>query len=266
MRNSFAMGALFVGFVAAGAWAFCPDENAHGRKAVTTASSTGEHKGGCGHKNTAVAGEATGAPCAHASKSSGCCKSKNKSAVEAVLASMPTMKYQVGEEVTCCPNAAKAMASASEGSPKAVKYRVGEEAFETEQAATVKLAAVLQKHLDEMQAMQFSVAGETCYCPMRAKELASSKNTTMAYRVGGFDFAEREKAEKAMKLAAEAANSVQLVCKTGDKNVECNSAADAKLTYVVGESETDSKEAAQLLALQAKIRKVVETAASVFTA
>jgi hypothetical protein len=256
------MSAWAVGFAAASVWAFCPTDCPHAKKAAEAATaSASSEKGGCGHKEIATATAGASA------KKSGCCKEKGKGMVESVLASMPSIQYQVGEEVVACPNAAKAMAS--KNGAGALKYRVGDESFDNEPAATVRLASALEQRLGDLQSMQFSVAGETCYCPMRAKELSQKANTTIAYRVGGFDFTDREKAEKAMKLASEAVTQVQTVCKLGERTVEC-AKVDAnpteKVVYVVGENQVDSKDAATVLALQAKIRKVVETAAAVMSA
>lgn len=286
----------FAAYLSSSAGAFCPEKCSHGAKTAQLASApagepapaaaTGEKKPDCHHESGAPAGankecckkkgaqtaSAEGsAPCAHAAKSGGCGSKTTApaaSSVEAALASMPSMKYRVGESDMCCPNAAKAMAASGE-KPQPIKYVVGQEVFDNEPAAKVKLVAALESHLQDLQSMQFAVNGECLRCPMSAKELAAKTQSKMNYRVAGFDFAEQEKAEKAVALATEAAQKVQMVCKVDGKQVECNSAPAAgspeaaKVTIVVEDQEVNSMETAKMLALQAKIRRAVEAAATV---
>lgn len=233
----------------------------HGGSATTD----GAAKSGCCQKNkgaTVAGGEAT-KPCSHAKKSGGC---GSANPVDAILASMPAMKYRIGAEETNCPNAAKAMAEAAKGAT--VQYVVGEEVFAEQKPATVKLASMIEKQIDDLRSVQFSVNGECVRCPMQAKEMAEKGKTHVAYKVGGFEFADREKAERAAKAAAEALNGVQLACKIDGQPQDCGkvNGQAAKISYVVGADETDSKEQAELMVLQARARAVIEAALAIFSA
>lgn len=229
------------------------------------ATADGAAKSGCCQKNkgAAVAGAEGSKPCAHVKKSGGC---GSANPVDAVLASMPAMKYRVGTEETNCPNAAKAMAETTKGA--AVQYVVGDEVFTEEKPATVKLASMIEKQIDDLKSVQFSVNGECMRCPMQAKEMAEKAKTQVAYKVGGFEFADREKAERASKAAAEAVTSVQLACKVDGQPQDCMkvSGGAAKISFVVGSDETESREQADLMVLQARARAVVEAVSAVFSA
>lgn len=268
-RIMLGLSALSMAFLVTSAVAFCPEE--HGTQGTAVAAkSEGEKKGGCAHaaggeccKKKAMLAAGTGTSegsggCPHAQKALA-----REAKVEAVLASLPSVKYRVGDTDTCCSKAANAMLT-SAGPDAKMKYVVGDEAFDTEAAANVKLASLLEKQLADMQSMQFSAGGDCGRCPMHAKEVAAKTNSKIAYRVGGVDFPEQEKAEKALKLVSEAASAVSVICKADGKAVDCKDGAN--VTYVVGEDETNSKDVATLMTLQAKIRKTVETAVATLEA
>ncbi len=268
-RIMFGLSALSMTLLVSSAVAYCPE--GHGTPATTVAAKAeGEKKGGCAHaaggeccKKKAQLAAATGTSegsggCPHAQKALA-----RESKVEAVLTSLPSVKYRVGDADTCCSKAAAAMLT-SAGPNAKMTYVVGEEAFDTEAAANVKLASLLEKQLADMQSMQFAAGSDCGRCPAHAKEVAAKTNSKIAYRVGGVDFAEQAQAEKALKLICEAASTVSMTCKAEGKAVDCKDGAN--VTYVVGDSETNSKDTATLLTLQAKIRKTVETAVATLEA
>ena len=209
-------------------------------------------------------------------KGKGCCSKKGKTVlakdggcpiaakVKAVLASMPSMKYRVGDDVTGCSESAAGMAKKS-GKP--MEFMVGDEAFKSEGEAIVRLTALLEEEATSLQSIQYSAGGKCGRCPMTAKSIAKSTGTTVAYRVGGVDFESKENAEKVVKLVADAAKNVQMTYKVDGKSYNCSMTAGSKckesgktMTYVVGDNETGCQTSAKLMQAEAKVRKIVETA------
>ena len=139
--------------------------------------------------------------------------------VKAVLASLPTMKYKIGDEVIGCSHSAAAMAK---DSGKSMQYVIGEETFDCKNKASAKLVSLYEKEISNLQSMQFAVGKDCFRCPMTAKGKAKSAGSKIAYRVGGFDFAEKNKAEKALKLIAEAVADVKMSYKVGEKSFGCS--------------------------------------------
>jgi len=220
---------------------------------------------GCAGKKAEVASSGSagcGKPC-HAGAGGAATESD---AVEAVLASLPSIKYRVGDKVGCCANGASVMAK-TEG--KAIEYMVGDDVFATEAEAKVKLAALYEQEIENLTALQFSIGGESTRCPMTAKSMAEKAKSTIAYKVGGVEFADKEKAEATVKLVTDATAAVKMSYKVEGKSFCCDKMAGmaAKdkgkpIVYVVGEEEAPDEATAKLLYAQAKIRAIVEAAAS----
>jgi len=222
------------------------DEGCAGKKAEVASSGTG----GCGKPCHAGAGDAA----------------TGNAAVKAVLASLPSVKYRVGENVGCCANGASVM-SKTEGKP--IEYMVGDDVFATEAEAKVKLVALYEKEIENMSALQFSVGGESTRCPMTAKSMAEKSKASIAFKVGGVEFADKEKAEAAVKLVADAGAAVKMSYKVEGKSFCCDKMAGmaAKdsgkpIVFVVGEEDAADEATAKLLYARAKIRAIVEAAAS----
>lgn len=186
--------------------------------------------------------------------------------MEALLASMPSMKYRIGDEVIHCSKSAEAMAGKS---GKAIEYLVGEKAFADKAEAIAKLTALLETEVQTLQTMQFVAGGKCHFCPVTAKSVAKKTNTSLAYRVGGFDFAKKQDAEKALQLVHDAVGEVKIAYKVDGKTYGCSKTAGSKckktgkkMTYLVGKEETCCEKSAQLMLTEAKIRTIVETAAA----
>ncbi len=256
-----------VGCFVASAAAQCGSNCACGGKKKAAASAgeatttVGQKPDGCNKPCGAMAG-GTGT----AASDSGDAARPVSQKVEAVLASLPSMKYQVGSEKIGCPKSAAAM---SEKTGQPVKYLVGEEVVADQAEATVKLTALLEQEAAALRAMQFSAGGACTPYPLVAKSIAEKNNTTVAYRVGGLDFAEQAKAEKAIQLVDEAVAGVKMNYKVDGQSFCCSQMAGAKakesgkpITYIVGTEETSDEKTAQLMFAQAKIRAIVETAAA----
>jgi hypothetical protein len=197
-------------------------------------------------------------------KSEGC---PIRAKADAVLSSMPSITYQIGEEKTgCWKTAAKAKEHG-----KVVKYWVGDDSFDTEGEAKMRLVSLLEAEMEHMQTVQYSVDGKTVGCPKSASHMAHQCGSKVAYRVAGFDFDSQEKAEKAVKLVKAAADDVKMSYKVGDKSFCCDKMAGSesskngqKMHYVVGDEETSCVKSAKLMLTEAKAQAMVEAAASVY--
>ncbi len=229
-----------------------------GKKATeVTLASDKDGKGGCGEKGATLASEKEGkAGCA---SKPGCCKSKN-----VALASMPAMKYRVGENTLDTIEAAEAAAK-EHGKP--VQYVVGEDTFGEMPAAVEKLTGALESYAKTITTVQYAAGGECVRCPMTAKALAEKNGGKVMYRVAGIDFDTQEKAEKAAKLASEAARTVSMQILVEGAPAHCAKdaqlAADngKKVTYKVGDDESCCKIMAGKMLAEAKIRAIVDAAA-----
>jgi len=220
---------------------------------------------GCGHKHAA-----TGDTSLVSDKPAGCGRLAATLAgavaserVNAVLTSLPAMRYRVGTEETGCPKSAEELAA--RGGMNIV-YVVGEKSFEGKGEATVALASSLEAEIESLQVVQTVVDGKAISCPHAAKEMAKNDSTTVTYRVGGVEFSDKVKAEFAAKLAANAAATVKLSYKVGDASFCCDKMAGAKskeigkpVLFVVANEETCCKDVARLLLAQARIRAIVES-------
>ncbi len=274
---------LAAGLLVGSAWA-CPKSGNCDKKGATVVKSdakAGAKKGGCGKNVTTVSGSKS--PCGKkgaqlvgdSAKTKPCpltgkpieekdCPIAKK--VEAVLASLPSMKYRVGDETTCCSHAAAAMAKTA-GKP--IQYVVGENTFDKEGDAMVKLTSLLESEVELLKTVQFATGGKCYQCPMTAKDMAKKSNDKVVYRVGGVDFNDKATAEKAVKLASEKLSDVSMKYKVGEKSFCCDKMAGAevkqsgkKMLFVVGGEETECQTAAKVNLARAQIRKIVETAAA----
>ncbi len=287
---------LAAGLFVASAWA-CPTSGNCDKKGATVVKSdakAGAKKGGCGKSVTTVSGSK--APCSKSATTvSGSKAPCNKGAqlvgdsaktkpcpltgkpieekdcpigkkVEAVLASLPSMKYRVGDKTTCCSHAAGAMAKTA-GKP--IQYVVGENTFDKEGDAMVKLTSLLEAEVDSLKTVQFATGGKCYRCPMTAKDMAKKSKDKVVYRVGGVDFDDKETAEKVVKLASDKLSAVSMKYKVGEKSFCSDRMAGAevkqsgkKMLFVVDGEETDCPTSAKFNLARAQIRKIVETAAS----
>ena len=221
----------------------------------TVADKAGPAKGGCSRPCSGKA--------ATAASSEGCPVAKK---IEALLASMPAMKYRVNGEVTGCSKSAESMAKKAD---KPIEFLVGEDVLTDRGEATARLTALLDKEAETLQSLQFVAGGKCHRCPMTAKSVAVSTKTALAYRVGGVDFKKKEDAEKALASVRDALASVRMEYKVDGKTYGCSKSAGAKckeagkkMRYVIGEDETGFQTTAKLKLAERKVRKIVETAVS----
>ncbi len=124
-----------------------------------------------------------------------CCKATFDNAVAGVMKTMPSMAYRVGDSETRCFKSATAQA----GENGKVQFLVANKAYDTETEATIALAGLLEKEIENLKRVQYSAGGKCYGCPISAQ--ASLKDgQKMKYRLAGFDFATREEADKALKI------------------------------------------------------------------
>lgn len=269
---------LSMSALAASAWALCPDAKDKSATNVVTASVDGRSE-----TTKAPCGGAPGAtPCSKSAQTKSAqtpCGSKTttltsakagcpiESKVNAVLTSLPSPKFKVGDEVTECRKSAGAMAKAKSTS---IEYVLGDETFATEGEVEVRLASMIEDRIETMKSVQYA-SGKKCFgCPTQAKSEAAKSGTTLTYRVGGVDFADKTLAEKAAALAGERLNEVKLGYRVGKQSFCCDRMAGAKAEetgektiYVVGEDETDCPVKAQQLMAKAKLAAVISAAMAV---
>jgi hypothetical protein len=289
MKARWAVGlaSLAVAVFVSQGWAFCEEHEKAAKAAAQSAeaakaTSCGGHSAAqaetaaaetmkpcCAGKATATAASAEGGkPCC--GKPSGCSSSKTWLTVDgparAVLASLPMMRYRVGDDTLDCPMEAEKMAIKAD---KPIQYVVGETVYGTKPEATVALAASLEEAAKDLQGIHLVVAGKSVDCPHAASQMAKESHSPVMYRVAGIDFAEREKAESAAKLVAEAAGSVKMSYKVGDESFCCDRMAGMKaketgkkVSFVVAGEETCCEQTAKLLLAQAKVRAMLEAAAN----
>lgn len=277
MSALFAIGGLF----ALTAFAIaCPDEKAHAEKDANTVakaedgrSEPATAKSHCGGTQATVTADKAksegkdGACCAHgqaasaAAAKSGCC---SKSKGNALLASMPHLKYRVGSETVECPHAAGEMAKKNGGQ---IEYLAGDKAFASKGEALATLASMLETQAKELSEVAYVVGENSVHCPMTAKKMAEESKAQITYRVGGVNFDSREKAEKTAQLVKEAASAVKVSYKVGDESFCCDKMAGARaretgksITYVVGDDTCADEDEMKVKVAETKLRTIVETA------
>lgn len=257
---------VVVGLFACSASAFCPNCAQHkGTKVTTVGDKAGEPKAPCGGKAHDEKSEAAHKPCGTKEVTLTSAPAELGPEAQAVLATLPKIMYRVGDKTTCC---AKSAGKIAEKTGEPIQYVIGEEVVTDEIEAKVKLASLLANEMEVMQTLQFTAGGKTMGCPVTAKKVAKDTKTNVAYRVGGFDIADKERAEKAVKLVADAADGVKMSYKVDGYSYCCDRMAGIKaketgkpIIYVVGDEETPCKKSADLMFTQAKIRAIVATAA-----
>ncbi len=251
-----------------------------GAKAATTVA--GEPKSSCGAKAATTVAQETKSSCGgktHGTSACGAAKADGKpscgakstittgdSRVDAALASLPKIRYRVGEQVMCCEQTAAKLA---ESTGKPLEYLIGDEVLNGHCAAEIRMAAILEGEIQKLAAVQYAVADESVSCPATAKRLAEKKKAAVAYRVAGIDFESPDKADKAVKLVSEAVDGVKMSYKVGDEKFCCDKMAGmrakgngGKMSFVVGDEETTCENHARLLLMEAKARAAVQAAAT----
>lgn len=170
---------------------------------------------------------------------------------------LPEMTYLVKDQRMSCPKSAEALAQSESAT---IKYVVGDKVYEDKGAAVAAHADALDAFLGEMLTVKYAVGDDCVGCPNAAKAMAKAKGAEVGYRVASFTFADRETAEKAVKLARAAADKVEMKVMVGDQAYHCATEAGevAKkqgkgIDYCVGETKTACKSTAKLELAKARI-------------
>jgi len=145
---------------------------------------------------------------------SGCCKVKLQAAVAKVMKDLPAMSYKVADKETNCPEEAAKLAGA-EGK---IEYVVAKKSYATESEAVSALAEALEKEIESLKTVQYTVGEQRFGCPTAAKA-ACKDGQQVKYRLAGFDFSSMEKADAAMKAITAALNGEEV-------KVGCNKPCD----------------------------------------
>ena len=185
----------------------------------------------------------------------------NKGRAAAVLASMPSMSYRVGEFESHCKYTATAKA---EETKAALTFVVDGKAYDSNGDAEVALASLLTDRANEMSEVKLTVGDQTFACPHAAQGVADKSNAKVGYQLAGFDFSDKDKANKLADKLRETISSAAVTVKADGKTVSCAKSARAAgktVTYVVGDEETPCEKHAKLLLAQKLVRTIVETTA-----
>lgn len=186
---------------------------------------------------------------------------------EKIAGSIPAMKFTVGDQTVTCPGEALDLA---DGNETRIKYVVGKETYTDQRKALQAYAAQLEECLDTMTKVQYVIGDDTTCCPQSADALAKKSGKPVHYRVALVDFASKDRAAEAAKLAATAAEKVALKCMVGDKEYSCTEAAseackkaggEAKVAWCLGETKTECEQTARVMLLRARITAAAEAVA-----
>lgn len=222
-------------------------------KAATVASAG---KSGC----SKPCGSAKGATLASSDSAIKCPMARKK--VDTVLASMPSMKYKVGDTTTCCFTTAST--KAAESNSKMV-YVVDGKEFHCRESASKTLAKMIDENAAKMRQVSYVAGGKEFHCSKSAGAVAKSSDAPMTYRVAGFDFDCKKKAETVVAKAEDASKAVTVAMTVDGKPCKCAHSAKASgktVVYQVGDESTTSAAVAEMLRSQMAARTFVETVAA----
>ena len=139
---------------------------------------------------------------------------------------MPLVKVKVGDKSTKCPVLAKDLV-AKDSSVKPVFF-IGDKEYSDCGKVAADYETALQAYLDRMTQVRYAVGSECVACPNHAKMMADSKGKKMQFRVASYDFDNREKANRAVEVAREAAERVTMRMVVDGKQYDCSKACFQK--------------------------------------
>ena len=201
------------------------------------------------------------------SKDGGACGETNCAGEQVAYKGMmiPRMVYLVGDQTLTCPRTA---AAAAKESGTTLKYVVAGQTYDDKEAALAAHAEQLENFLNnDVLAVQYTVGKDCTRCSNSAKAMANKCGQPVKYRLASRNFASKDKAEEAAKVAREAAEKIALEIKVGNKCFNCPNEAsqvaqkDGKqVDYCVGELRTTSKSAASVYVAIEKIKAAIAAA------
>lgn len=198
-----------------------------------------------------------GGKCCMAGDKKGECSSTCSEGAKAVAVKMPKMSYKVGDKEVCCSSEASELAK---GDKSKIQFVVAGKSYTSQAEATDALATALDGFMNEVITVKYAVGDSCVACPTAAKEMASKDNKKVQYRVASFNFEKQEDADKAVKVAKEAAAKVEMKMMVGEKCYQCPmSAGEAakkeskSVEYVVGEKKSCCDKEAKVMLAKARI-------------
>lgn len=167
-----------------------------------------------------------------------------------VEAAMPVITYKVGDETTTCACSAKAMA---EKAHKDIVFVVAGKDYSDKPAAMAAYGDALDGYLKDLTTVKYAVGDSVGCCSKSADEMAKKSGKQVVYRLASFSFEKSCDAEKAAKLASEAAEKVHMEMVVDGKTYECpmeaktaSASCHKGITYKVGETTTECDKTAHV--------------------
>jgi hypothetical protein len=229
-------------------------------KAATAGGAPCHGKSGeAGTTTAAATSPCHGRTAASVASAKSCCgKGKGAGAVSrGRVAALPTVTYRVGEFETGCRKSAAGKAAETK---EALTFLVGDKRYEREGEAKLALVSLLDERAAELTQVEYVVGDKAYHCSKTAAHVAKQAKAALRYRVAGVDFADIEQASAVAEKAKLAAGNVRMGYKADGKPVSCPSSCKGKkVTYVVGDGETDDEKSAKLMLAEHVIRTIVET-------
>jgi len=213
---------------------------------------------GCGGQQSA---------CCGASDKPGGCDSPTCTASLAAFKGLnvPRLMYQVGDSRVPCRTTARKLAAEQQTQ---IRFVLNDKVYADEAEAYEAYAQQLEQLLDDLLTVKYAV-GDTCTgCKVSAEKLARQCGKPVRYRVGTFEFADREAAERAVEAARKAAAKLQMKVLVGDKPYDCpthaRQAAEHQrkpVEFCVGKNKTRCQATAKLRLAMERIRAALTTCA-----
>lgn len=176
--------------------------------------------------------------------------------------SAPAMTFKVGDETMACGETAKKVAAEHHG---AVHYVVNGDEYSDEAEARAAHMAAMERYLDSLTHVSYSVGGEHLECPMSAASACEKTGAKMQYQVGPMVFDSADEAIKAAAMARGALQQVAMSYEVEGKATQCSmeaktmaeSCASKSMTYVVNGHKTECAETAKYMLTEAKVHAAV---------
>jgi len=184
---------------------------------------------GCGKATMAKDEAKSGCPHAQTAK----CDALAKQHLAQVMEAMPVMTYKVGDFTTHCGGTATAKAQEAK---QPIHYLVSDSTFDCEEKANAKLAELLEAKVADLMAVAYQAGGESFHCPMTAAKVAESKGCNVEYRVAGFTFESKDKADATAEAVAAAVGKLASAETATAQKPACCAQGDKSATSVSAEA------------------------------
>ncbi len=172
------------------------------------------------------------------------------------------MKYKVGETTTGCYTSASTKAAESDGK---MSYVVDGKSYDSRTEASTLVAKLIDEKMTQIRQVSYVAGGKEFHCSKSATAAAEGAKSPMIYRVAGFDFDCKKKAESVVAKADEASKAVTVAMVADGKPCKCAHSAKAAgktVVYQIGDESTSNESVAKMLRSQRAARTFVETVAA----